>query len=81
MAGQARHFLAYSEDKHQYSIERYSHEVNRLFGVMDTALKNRDFLAGDYSIADIACVGWVAIPNAGARPMTISPTSSAGLNG
>lgn len=62
MAGQARHFLSYSEEKHQYSIERYTNEVNRLFGVMDTRLKDRDFLAGEYSIADIACIGWVRYP-------------------
>jgi len=62
MAGQARHFRSYSQAEHQYAIERYTNEVNRLFGVMDTRLRQVDFLAGDYSIADMACIGWVRYP-------------------
>ena len=59
MAGQAHHFRHYAREKVPYAIERYTNEVARLYGVMDRRLKNRDFLAGDYSIADIACIGWV----------------------
>lgn len=59
MAGQAHHFRQYAPRKIKYAIERYTNEVNRLYGVMNTQLKNRDFLAGDYSIADMACFGWV----------------------
>ena len=41
-----------------YAIKRYADEVNRLYGVMNIRLKDREFLAGKYSIADMACVGW-----------------------
>jgi GSH-dependent disulfide-bond oxidoreductase len=60
MAGQAVHFRRYAPAPIDYAIARYSDEVNRLFGVMNTRLASRAFLAGRlYSIADIACVGWV----------------------
>jgi GST-like protein len=59
MAGQAHHFREYAPEKISYAIRRYTNEVNRLYGVMDRRLADRDFLAGDYSIADIACVGWI----------------------
>jgi len=59
MAGQAHHFRGYAPEKLDYAIARYTNEVNRLYGVMDERLEDRDFLAGDYSIADIACIGWI----------------------
>ena len=59
MAGQAHHFAQYAPRKIPYAIERYTNEVNRLYGVMNTRLRDRDFLAGAYSIADMACVGWI----------------------
>ncbi len=59
MAGQAHHFRNYAADKIPYGIQRYTDEVNRLYGVMNTRLKDRDFLAGAYSIADIASFPWV----------------------
>ncbi len=59
MAGQAHHFRQYAPEKIQYGIDRYTNEVNRLYGVMNKRLDGRDFLAGDYSIADMACIGWV----------------------
>src|SRR6202044_2069066 len=58
IAGQANHFRLYAPGQIAYAIDRYTNEVNRLFGVMDTRLASRDFLAGSYSIADMACVGW-----------------------
>jgi len=58
MAGQTNHFRVYAKDKIPYAIDRYTNEVNRLYGVMNTRLKDREFLAGDYSIADMASVGW-----------------------
>jgi GST-like protein len=61
MAGQANHFRLYAPEQIAYAIDRYTNEVNRLFGVMDTRLASRDFLAGSYSIADMACVGWVRL--------------------
>ena len=59
MAGQAHHFRQYAPEQIQYGIDRYTNEVNRLYGVMNKRLDGRDFLAGDYSIADMACIGWV----------------------
>lgn len=59
MAGQTHHFRLYAPEKVPYAIERYTNEVNRLYGVMNKRLEDRDYLAGDYSIADMACVGWV----------------------
>ena len=63
MAGQANHFLTYAQEDLTYPKKRYTDEVNRLFGVMNTRLKGRKFLAGDYSIADMACWGWVVSAN------------------
>src|SRR6201996_4210540 len=59
MAGQAFHFLNYSAEDLAYPKKRYTDEVHRLFGVMNKRLETRKFLAGAYSIADIACWGWV----------------------
>jgi GST-like protein len=59
MAGQLNHFKHYARETLPYAIKRYEDEVNRLYGVMNTRLAGRDFLAGRYSIADMACVGWV----------------------
>lgn len=58
MAGQVHHFRNYSKETLTYAINRYVDEVNRLYGVMNKRLADRDFLAGKYSIADMACVGW-----------------------
>jgi len=59
MAGQYNHFGNYAPDKIPYAIDRYRNEVNRLFGVMNKRLADRDYLAGDYSIADMASYPWV----------------------
>jgi len=59
MAGQAHHFRQYAPERIAYGIERYTNEVNRLYGVMNKRLADRPFLAGDYSIADMAAIGWV----------------------
>lgn len=59
MAGQAHHFRQYAPEPIQYGIDRYTNEVNRLYGVMDKRLQDREFLAGDYSIADMASWPWV----------------------
>jgi len=60
MAGQAHHFRKYAQEKIPYAIARYTKECNRLYGVMNKRLADRPFLAGRYSIADIACIGWVS---------------------
>ena len=65
MAGQAHHFRGYAPtmvaDQRQvaYGARRYTDEVNRLYGVLNKRLDGRDFLAGGYSIADMACWPWV----------------------
>lgn len=60
MAGQAHHFRNYAPEQIAYAIERYTNECHRLYGVMNLRLKDRAFLAGKYSIADMACVGWIS---------------------
>ncbi len=59
MAGQAHHFRQYATEKLPYAIDRYTKEVNRLYGVMNKRLADRDYLAGAYSIADMAAWPWV----------------------
>ena len=59
MTGQANHFVNYALEDLTYAKKRYSDEVHRLFGVMNRRLATRKFLAGTYSIADIACWSWV----------------------
>ena len=59
MSGQNNHFSRYAVDKLPYAIERYNKEVNRLYGVMNKRLADRPFLAGEYSIADMASYPWV----------------------
>jgi GST-like protein len=59
MAGQAHHFRAFASENVPYGIRRYTDEVNRLYGVMDRALADQEWLAGDYSIADMACYPWI----------------------
>jgi GST-like protein len=59
MAGQANHFLHYSGEDLPYPKKRYTDEVHRLFGVMNTRLGKVRHLAGAYSIADMACYSWV----------------------
>jgi glutathione S-transferase/GST-like protein len=59
MMGQANVFFRYFPEKIQPAIDRYQGEVRRLFGVLDAQLDGREYLAGDYSIADIANWAWV----------------------
>jgi GST-like protein len=58
MLGQTHHFRLYAPEKIPYAVERYTNEANRLYGVLNKRLADRDFIAGDYSIADMACIGW-----------------------
>ena len=60
MFGQAHHFLRFAPQKIPYAIERYRNETARLYGVLDARLGEADYLAGEYSIADIATYPWVA---------------------
>ncbi len=59
MAGQLSHFVNYAREHHPYAHERYANEYDRLLAVMDVRLRDREYLAGDYSIADIASFPWV----------------------
>src|SRR3984957_15551170 len=59
MAGQANHFLNYAKEDLPYAKKRYGDEVHRLFGVMNIRLSKVKYLAGAYSIADMACYSWV----------------------
>jgi len=59
MAGQNHHFGQYAPDKIPYAIERYVNETNRLYSVLDKRLGDREFVAGDYSIADMASYPWI----------------------
>lgn len=59
MAGQNHHFVTYMEDEIPYASKRYIGEVSRLYAVMDMQLENHEFLAGEYSIADMASYPWV----------------------
>jgi len=59
MAGQLSHFVNYTNEEVPYALRRYSDEYDRLLAVMDVRLRDREFLAGHYSIADIASFPWV----------------------
>ncbi|WP_165857545.1 glutathione S-transferase N-terminal domain-containing protein [Marinobacter sp. JSM 1782161] len=58
MLGQNHHFAQYAPEKLDYAIDRYVKESERLYGVLDDLLVDRDFMAGDYSIADMATFPW-----------------------
>jgi len=59
MAGQNHHFNIYANERIPYAMERYIKETARLYGVLDRRLADREFVAGSYSIADIACYPWI----------------------
>ena len=59
MAGQNHHFGTYAPEKLPYAIDRYVNETNRLYGVLNKRLADRPFIAGDYSIADMASYPWI----------------------
>ncbi len=59
MAGQNHHFVQYAPEKIPYAMNRYVKETNRLYGVLNRQLQGQDYLAGEYSIADMACYPWI----------------------
>ncbi len=61
MAGQLSHFVNYAQGEHPYSLDRYANEYNRCLGVLERRLEGRDYIVGDYSIADMASFPWVLI--------------------
>jgi len=60
MLGQAHHFLKFNPGKAPYAQDRYAEEAKRLYKVLDTRLENNEFLAGGYSIADMATWPWIS---------------------
>lgn len=61
MQGQANVFYRYAPEKIEYAIERYQKETKRLYAVLDTRLRDHEYLVGDYSIADVATWPWVML--------------------
>jgi len=61
MFGQSNHFRSYAPEPIPYAIDRYTKEVRRLYGVMDKQLADHEYLAGDYSIADIITYPWTLL--------------------
>lgn len=61
MLGQNHHFSLYAPEKITYAIDRYRNETHRLYGVLNKRLSDRDFVAGEYSVADMAIVGWAKL--------------------
>jgi GST-like protein len=59
MNGQTHHFAHSAPEKVPYAIDRYVRESGRLYAVLDRRLADREYVAGDYSIADIACYPWI----------------------
>ena len=59
MAGQTHHFRVYALEKIPYAIDRYVRETGRLYGVLNKRLADRDYVAGPYGIADMACYPWI----------------------
>jgi GSH-dependent disulfide-bond oxidoreductase len=59
MAGQNHHFKQYAREQYPYAVARYENETNRLYAVLNKRLADRDFVAGDYSIADMAAYPWI----------------------
>ena len=61
MCGQAHHFRQYAPEKIEYAVDRYTNEVGRLYRVLDKQLQGKDYICGDYSIADMAIFPWVIL--------------------
>ena len=86
MFGQASHFKNYASGlvddpaKIEYSVKRYNNEVNRLCGVLDRRLDGRDFLAGEYSIADMATYPWAKLAGLFEQDMNDFPRMQAWLD-
>lgn len=61
MLGQTHHFRIYAPEQVPYAINRFTNESNRLYGILNKQLEGNEFVAGDYSIADMAIVGWAKL--------------------
>ncbi len=79
MAGQNHHFARYAPEKLPYAIARYMNETNRLYGVLNTRLAGRAFIAGEnYSIADLACYPWIVPHESQGQKLEDFPQCDAG---
>ena len=76
MAGQNHHFSRYAPEKIPYAIDRYVKETNRLYGVLDRRLAGREYIAEDYSIADMAAYPWI-LPEAQGQDLGDFPNVAA----
>jgi GST-like protein len=61
MLGQTHHFRIYAPEQVPYAVDRYTNETNRLYGVPNKRLEDREFVAGEYSIADMAIMPWAKL--------------------
>lgn len=59
MLGQNHHFVTYAPERIDYAMNRYVDETSRLYAVLNKQLKDREFITGNYSIADMACYPWI----------------------
>lgn len=73
MAGQLSHFVNYANDEHPYSRQRYANEYNRCLGVLEHRLQQREYILGEYSIADMASFPWVLISKPLGQPLDEFP--------
>jgi GST-like protein len=73
MAGQAHHFRKFAPEQVPYGIKRYTDEVNRLYGVLERALAEGEWIAGDYSIADMAVYPWLMHHDKQGQPLEDFP--------
>lgn len=80
MLGQTHHFRIYAPEKIDYAIQRYTNEAKRLYGVLDARLKDREFVAGDYSIADMAIAPWAKLWNRQGQVLEEMPHVARWLN-
>ena len=78
MLGQTHHFRIYAPEKIPYAIDRYTNEANRLYGVLNKRLADREFVAGEYSIADMAIAPWAKLWERQGQNIDDFPTPSAG---
>ena len=78
MAGQLSHFVNYAQGEHPYSHQRYANEYNRCLGVLERRLEDREYILGEYSIADMASWPWVLIAKPLGQALDDSPMSRAG---
>jgi GST-like protein len=77
MAGQNHHFNQFAPEKIPYAMKRYTDETARLYGVLNLQLEGRDYVAGDYSIADMAIYPWVVLNERQKMDMTQFPNVAA----